>query len=412
MNDYAAALLARCRDVVAVVDGDGVLTYASAGAEPMLGYKLNDLVGRNAFDLVHPDDQIDAYEGFVSTSTSPDSRPTPLLLRLRRVDGTWLDVEVIATNHIEDPIIAGLLLTIRDVSSSMRTDASLRESEERYRLIVELAHEGIWMVDNRGIITYANRSLARMLRTTVTELVGSSIFAFIENEKRERVVTFAERGIATNDAYDFRLLTADKTPLWVRVSANPLQLHDGSDNGFIAYVTDITERRALEERLEHDARFDALTGVANRHTLFDALSQALQQTSSCAVLFADIDHFKLVNDTYGHSVGDEILKVAAARIDAAVRPQDIVARVGGDEFVVVCAPVDDLSVPANIGARIVSAFSQPICIARASIHITMSVGISLAASDDDTDTLLARADHALYSAKRAGRNRLEIAGKR
>ena len=254
MNDYAAALLARCRDVVAVVDGDGVLTYASAGAEPMLGYELNDLVGRNAFDLVHPDDQIDAYEGFVSTSTSPDSRPTPLLLRLRRVDGTWLDVEVIATNHIEDPIIAGLLLTIRDVSSSMRTDASLRESEERYRLIVELAHEGIWMVDNRGIITYANRSLARMLRTTVTELVGSSIFAFIENEKRERVVTFAERGIATNDAYDFRLLTADKTPLWVRVSANPLQLHDGSDNGFIAYVTDITERRALEERLEHDAR--------------------------------------------------------------------------------------------------------------------------------------------------------------
>jgi diguanylate cyclase (GGDEF)-like protein/PAS domain S-box-containing protein len=411
-NDYAAALLARCRDVVAVVAGDGILTYASAGAELMLGYHLTDLVGRNAFDLVHPDDQIDAFEGFVSTTSSPDSRPTPLLMRLRHADGGWIDAEVVATNHLADPAVSGLLLTIRDVSSSMRTDASLRESEERYRLIVELAHEGIWMVDARGAITYANRSLARMLRTTVSDLLGRSIFDFIENDERERAMTFARRGVATKDAHDFRLLAADGTALWVRVSATPLRLHDGSNNGIVAVVTDVTERRALEERLARDARSDPLTGVANRHALFHALSQTLQRASSCAVLFADIDHFKQVNDTYGHRVGDEVLKVVAGRISAEVRDHDIVARVGGDEFVIVCAPLDNLALASSIGARIVSGFAQPICVPDATVTITMSVGIALATRHDDPDSVLARADHALYSAKRAGRNRLEIADKR
>src|SRR5262249_7405170 len=156
------------------------------GAALMLGYALDDLVGRNAFDLVHPDDQIDAFEGFVSTSSSADSRPTPLLMRLRHADQNWVDVEVIATNHLDDPVVDGLLLTICDVSSSMRTEESLRQSEERYRLIVELAHEGIWIVDGRATITYANRALARMLRTTVADLVGRSIFEFMDDDARER----------------------------------------------------------------------------------------------------------------------------------------------------------------------------------------------------------------------------------
>ena len=119
----------------------------SDGAARLLGYRDGELVGSDAFDLVHPDDQASALEGFDSTVTFVDSRPTPVLLRLRQANGSWLACEVIATNHLADGEIRGLLLSIRDVSASMRTEQALRESEERYRLIVELAREGIWVID-------------------------------------------------------------------------------------------------------------------------------------------------------------------------------------------------------------------------------------------------------------------------
>src|SRR5262249_40018986 len=156
-------------------------------------------------------------EGFVSTSASADSRPTPLLMRLQHADGRWIQTEVIATNHLDDPTINGLLLTIRDVSESMRTEDSLRASEGRYRLIVELAHEGIFIVDDSGRVTYANRAFAGMLATTVSDLLGRSIFDFMDVDSRARAQSFARRNTGTSgDAHDFQLITADGRILWTR----------------------------------------------------------------------------------------------------------------------------------------------------------------------------------------------------
>ena len=138
-----------------------------------------ELLGTNAFDLVHPVDQVGALEGFASTLSSSDSRALPLLVRLRHADGSWLETEIIGTNHLDDPEIAGMVLNIRDVSASMRTEGALRDSEERYRLIVELAREGICVIDGFGRTTFANHALADLLGTTVNELLGGSLFDFI-----------------------------------------------------------------------------------------------------------------------------------------------------------------------------------------------------------------------------------------
>src|SRR4029078_5070029 len=127
-------------------------------------------------------DQVGALEGFESTMGSSDSRPLPLLLRLRRADGGWLQTEIIATNHLADESVRGLLLNIRDVERSMRTEEALRQSEAHHRLIVELAREGIWTVDAIGRTTFANRAMADMLDTTVTEMLGGSIFHFVDHE--------------------------------------------------------------------------------------------------------------------------------------------------------------------------------------------------------------------------------------
>jgi diguanylate cyclase (GGDEF)-like protein/PAS domain S-box-containing protein len=408
-DSFIHALLDHVEDLVVVIDPDGRIAYASPAAQRMLGYRRDDVLGTSAFDLVHPDDQVSALEGFESTLSSRDSRATPLLLRLRQKNGDWLDTEIIATNHVENRAIGGLLLTIRDVSASMRTDQALRESEEQYRLIVELAQEGIWKVDRDARITYANRALAHMLGTTVTDLIGRSIFDFLDGAGADGARHFGGRGVDVDGAHDLELLTKDGRRVWTRVSASPLRLPDGSYNGALALVTDVTERRELERRLAHDARHDALTGVANRHTLFDVLAAALHKRESCAVLFADLDHFKFVNDTYGHQAGDAILRAVAGRIASSIRSTDTVARVGGDEFVVVGTPLDGEREALDLGARIPEALANPVRVRSGSVPIAISVGIALANRNDSVDSVLARADDALYRAKRAGRGRIEIA---
>lgn len=405
----ASAILARASDVVAVVGPDGNLTYVSPSARTMLGYGEASLLGTSAFDLVHPSDQVGAFEGFESTSSADDSRPSPLLLRLRNADGTWRETEVIATNHLDDPQIAGLLLSIRDVSQSMRTDRALRDSEERYRLIVELAREGIWVVDARGITTYANRAMARMLDTTVNRLIGCSLLEFVDDDTRIRARTLFGRGAGSGvDEHDFRLVTRGGHSLWTRVNISPVLMHDGTFNGAIALVTDVTDRRLLEEQLEREARIDSLTGVANRNTLFDVLSRQLARPALCGVFFADLDRFKSINDTYGHHAGDQTLRVVAERLSSIVRQQDTVARVGGDEFVVVSAPLRDEAEALEIGQRIPRVLDAPVRIGDISISVDLSVGIAFSTGQDDADSLLARADHALYQAKRNGRARIEV----
>ena len=169
-----------------MIDPSGALKYASPASEAMLGYGAGELLGTSAFDLVHPIDQVGALEGFASTLSSSDSRAVPLLVRLRHADGSWLATEIIGTNHLADPEIAGMVLSIRDVSASMRTEDTLRDSEERYRLIVELAREGICVVDAGGTTTFANRALADLLGTTVSEMLGGSLFEFIDERRAGR----------------------------------------------------------------------------------------------------------------------------------------------------------------------------------------------------------------------------------
>jgi PAS domain S-box-containing protein len=137
--DLARALVAYSSDGLVVVDPDGTLRFASPAAERMLGYEPGATFGRNVFDLVHPDDQVSALEGFESTKSSADSRPLPALVRLRKADGSWLQTEIIGTNYLDDEDVRGLLINVRDVERSMRTESALRESEEHHRFIVELA---------------------------------------------------------------------------------------------------------------------------------------------------------------------------------------------------------------------------------------------------------------------------------
>jgi diguanylate cyclase (GGDEF)-like protein/PAS domain S-box-containing protein len=407
-DGLARALIANSRDGIVVLAEDGTLTYVSPWADRMLGYEVGGLLGRDGFELVHPDDQVAALEGFESTTSASDSRPLPTLVRLARRDGSWMQAEIIATNYLDDDEIHGLLLNVRDVSASMRTDEALRESEQHHRMIVELAREGIWSVDADGKTTFVNRAMADMLDTTVSEMLQCSMFDFMDHEVKPEADLYFERrreGIA--EEHDFRLTTRLGRTVWTRMNTCPITDHAGSFRGAIALVTDITERRALELRLAADARQDALTGVANRIALFESLGAKLVSGRLVAAFYIDLDDFKHVNDEYGHAVGDEVLRTVAARLSGAVRAGDIVARVGGDEFVVVSNALDSHDEASTLGRRIRDVVALPISLPTRQIQVAVSVGIGFA-NGADPDVLLSDADDALYRAKRMGRGRVEV----
>jgi diguanylate cyclase (GGDEF)-like protein/PAS domain S-box-containing protein len=403
-----AALIRLLPDVISIVDASGLLTYTSPGSYPMLGYLPEELVGTSAFDLIHPVDQVSAAEGFTSTLASSDSRPVPLLMRLRHARGHWIDAEIIGVNHLDDPEIAGMVVTIRDVSESMRTDGALRLSEERYRLIVELGREGICMVDDGENTTFANRALADLLDTTVNELLGSSLLDFIDvDDRAEARIRIAGPNDDARTEQDLRIVTRQGRLVWARIRASAIRHHDGTYRGAIVFVTDVTERRNLEQRLAEEARRDPLTGVANRKELFEVLSPILQNGSLTAALYVDLDGFKEVNDRFGHTLGDELLCTVAGRLRGAIRVIDTLARVGGDEFVVICRDLESTDEAVAIGERIREVLAHPFGLAVGPVSVDASIGIAFGRGSD-ADDLLARADQALYRAKRKGRGRIEI----
>jgi diguanylate cyclase (GGDEF)-like protein/PAS domain S-box-containing protein len=402
------ALVRVSADLISLIDASGALRYASPAAESMLGYGPGELIGTNTFDIVHPVDQIGALEGFASTLSSADSSASPLLVRLRHADGSWLATEIIGTNHLDDPELAGIVLNIRDVSASMRTEAALRESEERYRLIVELAREGICLVDSEGSTTFANHALADLLGTTVNEMLGGSLFDFVaEDERADARARIARVDDASSDDHDFGLVTRDGRQVWVQLRSSSVRQYDGTYIGAIVFVTDVTDRRALEQRLAEEARRDPLTGVANRTELFEVLSPILEQGALTAALYVDLDGFKDVNDRFGHTLGDELLCSVAGRVRSAIRGIDTLARVGGDEFVVICRDLESTEEAVAIGHRIRESIALPFGLTIGSVRIDSSIGIAFGRTAD-ADGLIARADQALYRAKRKGRGRIEI----
>ncbi|MDQ1481635.1 MAG: hypothetical protein QOI44_2496 [Actinomycetota bacterium] len=409
-SELARAIVSHSSDGLVVIEADGVLRYASPSTDSMLGYAPGGTVGRNAFDLVHPDDQVAALEGFDSTMSSADSRPLPLLVRLRRADGGWQQTEIIATNHLDDDNVRGLLVNIRDVERSMRTEEALRESEAHHRLIVELAREGIWTTDATGRTTFANRAMAEMLDTTVTEMLEQRILDFLDDETRAAATQNLDRfKTAIAQEHDVQLTTRAGRRVWTRMNTSPITNHLGEYLGAVALVTDITERRVLEQRLEADARRDALTGVANRTALFEALGVKLAGGRLVAALYIDLDGFKNVNDAFGHAVGDDVLRTVAARLSGVVRAGDIVARVGGDEFVVVSDAFEHPGEAVALGCRIRDVLSRRVSFATTHVEVGASVGIAFVThAGADSDSLLSDADQALYCAKRAGRGCVEL----
>ena len=407
------ALVQNASDIIMVIDREGRLAYVSPAFERTLGYEASGLLGTPALEFAHPDDADGARQALARQRANRSARAE---VRLRHRSGDWLWFDARITNLFEDPDVEGVIANLRDVTEQTLARRELAEAEERFRSAFELAPIGMGMTGPDGRFLRVNRAFAEMLGYRPGELLDVHVSDVTHPEDRaatKRDIGRLLAGEIRGYQHEKRFLHADGHPLWASVSVSLVSSPDGRPVYMIGQVEDITERKAIAERLAHAAIHDALTGLPNRTLVVDRLGLALERAArhetSVGVIFLDLDRFKVVNDSLGHAAGDEVLRVLSKRLARAMRASDTVARFGGDEFVVLCDEVADEGSVVEVAERATAAIAAPLCVAGREVFLTASAGIVV--SEDGTESpedLLRDADAAMYRAKDEGRARIEL----
>lgn len=303
-----------------------------------------------------------------------------------------------------------------DITERVQAEEALRKSEERYRTLLEEMDEAYYEVDLRGSFTFVNDALCRLLGYTRDEAIGLNYRAYTPQEDWENVYRAYNSVYRTGTSlrwYPMTQLTKDGRKIYVENSVLPLRNERGEIIGFRGISRDVTERKILEQKLSEMATHDPLTGLPNRVLLDDrlhmGLAQAQRNGSRLAVMMLDLDWFKRVNDTYGHGVGDQLLKLVAQRLASNLRKSDTVGRMGGDEFVLLLPQIGAIEDATKVAQKILDSFVEPFAINGYKLSITTSIGIAVyPESGDRADVLLTNADTAMYHAKEEGRARYKL----
>ncbi len=288
-----------------------------------------------------------------------------------------------------------------------RVTAANRRAEARFVALVQNATDLITVLDRDGLISFDSPSIAGALGYPGGARIGRPVLAFVHPDDRAAVRDSLERlplRAGAIDRFECRLRRADRSYVWVDMSALNL-LHDPAIRGVVVNGRDVSDQRELQDQLSYQAQHDPLTGLPNRQVFSERLRAAVLGGRKISVLFIDLDRFKWVNDEWGHDVGDDLLRRVGRRLGRCVRSHDTLARVGGDEFVILLDGVRDESEALRVAERIVASMSEPFPMPGGSVRIGASVGISTSVPGTplaDAEDLIRAADSAMYRAKQAG----------
>ena len=405
-------ILANSSDLIVIIDENGKFTFVSEAARRILGQEPDDWVGRDGFELIHPDDVGLAAESLGTTVDSGPGVKEPLLLRVRHADGSWRQVEILTNNLLDVEHVAGLVITARDVSERMVAEANAIEARDRFEQAFDRAPIGMALVANDGRLIRVNEAFAQMLGEPLHQLNGRNLLALAHPEDRRHAIERALAVLSTDDPtpVEVRFVRGDDRIAWARVTSTVIRDPNGAPLHTIAHVEDVTEQRTLRDELEEAATHDPLTGLLNRAGFANRFHEVTSgPTDVAALLLVDLDGFKAVNDTLGHAAGDELLQFVAGRLRSCLRQGDIACRVGGDEFAVLTAEVLDAGNAVAIGERIRAVIANPFHLRRGPARVTGSVGVALLHGPVDLATALATADRASYDAKHGGGNKVAFA---
>jgi diguanylate cyclase (GGDEF)-like protein/PAS domain S-box-containing protein len=335
-------------------------------------------------------------------------------LKLRRKDGSpiWV-LENASRSDSEDHRTTVLEGSLIDITQRKRVEEALRASERRYRQLFEHNLVGVYRTSWDGTILDCNEALIKMFGSySKEEILGRSASEFFANpsERAMLVEKLKEQMALANLEVCYR--RSDGTRLWALENIALLDDEDMQAAVLEGTILDITERKMLEEQLKDQAFHDALTHLPNRTLFMDRLGQALararREGSFVAVLFLDLDNFKVVNDSLGHKIGDQLLKAVGERLITCVRASDTVARLGGDEFTLLTESVRRMEDATDLAVRIAAVLTRPFTLEGRDVFLNTSVGIAISGGDEPADDVLRNADLAMYQAKNGGKARYAV----
>jgi len=304
--------------------------------------------------------------------------------------------------------------TTEDITSRRYTEEALRTSELKYRTLIQTMNEGLLIVAEDGAIQFANDRICNLAGCTIGQLLGRPVREIFADERDAELFVQACAASQQSSQFEAPLKTRSGGATWVLASVSPLSDAGGSQRASICILTDISVRKDAEQRMARDAFYDALTGLPNRALFMDRLGQTLDRVKRrpqdmYAVLFLDLDRFKVVNDSLGHMMGDKLLTEVALRLQGVLRTEDTVARMGGDEFTILLQNVKGIGEATMVADRIQKELLRAVCIDGHSMFTTASIGIAMGDPEyERPDVVLRDADIAMYRAKKNGKARYEI----
>ena len=383
---------------------EGTYLEANEAWFELCGYSREEIIGKRSLDLgiwQAPEDR-----AYLLEHMQVHARVRDFEFRLRRKDGSIAEV-ILAGEIIELRGESCVLSVMSDVTDRKRAERQLRESERRFADVVEAAGEYVWEADSQGRYLYVSPRIEKVLGYAVDKIVGKTAYDFMPPEEIERVKAwFKLRGDSGEPIRNLEYLsvTHDGRRIWQQVSGVPFYAADGRRIGFRGAGLDITERKAAEERIEELATRDLLTQLPNRRLMMDRLSQAIlvaqRNQQMIGVLLIDLDRFKVINDSLGYATGDALLKQVAARIVALMPEGDTLARVGGDEFVVVLPTLLAAEDAGAVAQKIILSLGTSFNVDGRTLDTSVSIGISVYPNDAaDAATLIRNADMAMSFAK-------------
>jgi len=423
-----AVLAELSTEFFAVVDDDGVIRSVSSSAPAVLGYEIADVGSLDVVALLHPEDLPVVQSAWREAAVGPGTTSV-VDCRLRHHNGGWRWFRVDLHNLSGDPRIGAVACHLRDITEQHETETELRNVERWLDALLENADGSTVVFDSAGDVKWISVNGGMPLGLTNEE--------FIEGVRRDLVHPddlseiqdqFLKVAItpASSSRFEARMRHADGEYRWIETTFTNC-LDDPAVTGIVANIRDMTERvmadRALREserQLEHQATHDRLTGLPNRVLLIDHIEAGLDplggSASPLAVLFIDLDQFKVVNDSQGHATGDRLLVSVAERLRSTVPDVDMIARFGGDEFVVVSSTHGDEASSVALAQVVLTAFDTPFTLelgeagdGGGDVYIDASIGVALSTTHvSSPEDLIRNADAAMYKAKGRGRGRWEV----
>ncbi len=402
----------KAADMIVITDNRGIIEYVNPAFETVTGYTREEATGKTPRILKSGIHGEEFYRELWDTILSGNIYRNVFVNRKKNGE-LYYDECTITPMRNQQNVITHFIATAKVITERIMAENALRESEERMRTITQMAANAIVMIDAAGAVSFWNPAAERLFGYSAEEAMGMDLHKIIVPRRhyddfRKGFDGFAEtgEGAVVGKTLEMTARKKDGTEFPVELSISGIRIKEQWHA--VGIIRDITERKQAEHKLREYAEKDALTGLLNRRKFYEVLEQekerAVRYARSLSLLMFDIDHFKAVNDTYGHSAGDKVLKTTASVVTDHIRKADVLGRIGGEEFAVLATETT---------AESALALAEKIrCAVEMAEHdhagkITVSIGVSTYDIGLTLDEFVRRADEALYAAKNNGRNRVE-----